>query len=101
MDNIPAKILLLPDGRNLSYAEYGDPQGRPLIGFHGMPGSRYFMSILDAPARQAGLRLVAPERPGYGGSSPWRGGLLDYTRDVLALADALKFERFAVLGVSG
>lgn len=32
--------LRLPDGRTLSYADYGDPQGTPLIGLHGTPGSR-------------------------------------------------------------
>lgn len=28
-------ILILKDGRKLGYAEYGDPQGKPLMFFHG------------------------------------------------------------------
>jgi len=33
--------LVLPDGRRLGFAEYDDARGRPLLYFHGHPGSRY------------------------------------------------------------
>lgn len=46
--------------------------------------------------------MLAPERPGCGRSDPQPGRtLLDWPRDVRALADALGVERFAVAGVSG
>ncbi len=35
--------ISLKDGRFLSYAEYGDPQGKPVFFFHGTPGSRFFI----------------------------------------------------------
>lgn len=96
------QMLALKDNRILSYAEYGAPVGLPLIGFHGMPGSRYVLKSADEAARTAGVRLIAPERPGYGFSQPHpQGTLLSYTDDVLQLADALGFDRFAVMGVSG
>lgn len=33
--------IKLRDGRTLGYAEYGDPNGRPVLHFHGFPSSRY------------------------------------------------------------
>jgi hypothetical protein len=64
------QTLTLRDNRVLSYAEYGDPTGLPLIGFHGMPGSRNVLKSVDEAARAAGVHLIAPERPGYGFSQP-------------------------------
>ena len=102
MDEDKHSTLSLKDGRIISYAEYGDPQGLPMIGFHGMPGSRLFMKAFGNTAQAAGVRLIAPERPGYGYSSADPGGtLLGYTDDVESLADALNLERFVVLGASG
>jgi len=96
------KTLTLKDGRTLGYAEYGVPTGTPIIGFHGMPGSRFVMESVDKAALTCGARLIAPDRPGYGLSqaNP-RGNLLGYVDDVIELADALQIDRFAVLGVSG
>lgn len=81
--------LLLSDGRTLSYAEYGEPAGKPVFVFHGTPGSRFLAKAFDQAASARGVRIVAPERPGYGLSSPHRGKLIDYPDDVLQLADAL------------
>jgi pimeloyl-ACP methyl ester carboxylesterase len=33
-------FLTLPDGRRLAYAEFGDPNGHPVLYFHGAPSSR-------------------------------------------------------------
>ena len=92
----------LPDERTLSYAEYGDADGKPLFYFHGWPGSRFEGEMLADAAHKAGSRLIAVERPGYGRSSFQRGRrILDWPRDIASLADALGIERFAVLGYSG
>jgi pimeloyl-ACP methyl ester carboxylesterase len=97
-----ARIIELDDGRELCFAELGDPDGTPVFGFHGTPGSRTQMSAIDEPARDAGIRVIAPDRPGYGSStfSPGRA-LLDWPGDVAALADFLEIERFGVIGISG
>jgi pimeloyl-ACP methyl ester carboxylesterase len=94
--------LTLKDGRILGYAEFGDPAGIPIIGFHGMPGSRLMMKTLDKAALINGVRLIAPDRPGYGISqaNP-HGTLLGYVDDIIELAAALQIDRFGVLGVSG
>lgn len=97
-----AKTIRLLDGRALGYAEYGDPNGKPVVYFHGLPGSRLQAQYLDAAAAHLGARVIAPERPGCGLSDfkPKRK-LLDWSQDVLALADKLQIDRFAVMGVSG
>lgn len=96
------KKIALTDGRTLAYAEYGATRGRALFMFHGTPGSRLSASALDLAARERGVRVIAPERPGYGWSDPKRDRtLLDWSDDVRALADALGVQRFCVAGMSG
>ncbi len=74
----------------------------PVIALHGTPGSRLKFSTADAPARALSLRLIAPDRWGYGGTSahpaPSLGAFAD---DMAALVDRLGLRRFGVLAVSG
>jgi pimeloyl-ACP methyl ester carboxylesterase len=94
-------MLQLRDGRELSYAEYGASSGTPVLYFHGLPGSRLDPTPFAEEYRAEGIRLVAPDRPGYGRSSPRRRwSLLDWVGDVVELADVLGIGRFAVLGIS-
>lgn len=93
----------LPDGRILSYAEYGDPTGYPLIWCHGNPGSRREADLLEPTLLQrAGVRVILPERPGIG-LSTWREArkLLEWPTDLAALTASLQLERFALMGLSG
>jgi pimeloyl-ACP methyl ester carboxylesterase len=58
--------------------------------------------MLDAAARELGLRVVAPDRPGMGESDFKRGRtLLGWAVDLAELADYLGLRRFAVAGTSG
>ncbi len=95
--------ITLPDGRKLTYAEFGQPDGAPVLYFHGAPSSRMEPLLIgDEVFRQHGLRVIAPDRPGMGGSDFQAGrGFSDWPADVVALADSLGIERFAVLGNSG
>jgi pimeloyl-ACP methyl ester carboxylesterase len=94
--------MALADGRELAWGEMGDPTGYPVLFFHGTPGSRHQVLIDPAPAVAAGVRVIAPDRPGYGLSSFHKDRTLeDWSRDVAALADHLGLERFAVIGISG
>ena len=96
------ELVGLPDGRRVAIASHGDPQGRPLFLFHGTPGSRLGLHYVDGPAKERGVRVVCPDRPGVGRSDPHPGRTIPgYADDVNALADALGFGRFAVLGYSG
>jgi pimeloyl-ACP methyl ester carboxylesterase len=97
-----ARFITLPDGRRLCYSEYGDPSGAPVLYFHGTPGSRFEAIYADDPARRAGLRIIAPDRPGFGGSDYLRNRQFDdWPRDVAALADSLGIGRFALVALSG
>jgi pimeloyl-ACP methyl ester carboxylesterase len=92
----------LADKRCLSWAEYGDPTGYPVIYCHATPGSRLEPSQAHDHATNRGLRLIAPDRPGYGTSSPAGERSLSHTaRDLAALADHLDLRHFSLLGFSG
>ena len=94
--------IRLADGRTLAYCEFGDRDGRPLFFFHGGNDSRLAGLLIDESAAAAGIRLIAPDRPGYGRSDfqPDRQ-LLDWTDDITQLADYLHIDRFALMGHSG
>ena len=90
------------DGRALGYADCGDPDGTPLVVFHGFPNSRVFGALFDEAGRERGVRILAPERPGLGVSDPLPNRTVaDWTDDVSDLANALGLDSFSVLGVSG
>jgi pimeloyl-ACP methyl ester carboxylesterase len=96
------RIMNLPDGRELAWLESGTPRGYPVFVFHGTPGSRLQVSFDERPITAAGVRFIAPDRPGYGHSSFHQGRTLaDWASDVARLADHLKIEQFAVVGISG
>ena len=95
--------ITLADGRQLGFAEYGDPDGIPLMLFHGTPGSRH-MSFLERAAwvQRLGFRVLTPERPGLGLSDPApRYTIGDWSDDIAQLADHLGLDRFHVSGASG
>ena len=94
--------VTLPDGRTLAYETYGDEDGAPLVFHHGTPGSHVLGAVLSEPARDRGVRVVAPSRPGYAGSDPNPDGeTASWADDCEALADALDLRSFAVAGFSG
>jgi pimeloyl-ACP methyl ester carboxylesterase len=95
-------IVRLPDGRRVGVVSHGDPDGRPLFLYHGTPASRLGHESADAPARERGIRVLCPDRPGIGRSDPLPGRTLaGWADDAVALADVLGIDRFAVLGYSG
>jgi pimeloyl-ACP methyl ester carboxylesterase len=94
--------IALADGRRLAYEEFGDPEGRPVLYFHGYPGSRVEGRLAAEGAARRGIRLISVDRPGMGGSDfQPRRRIADWPADVAVLADALGLERFGVMGVSG
>lgn len=101
----PEEFLSLPGDRVLCYAIYGDrsDSATATVFFnHGLPGCHIEALGYDEAARRHRLRIIAVDRPGLGGSTPVPDRrILDWPADLLRLADALRVERFGVLGVSG
>jgi pimeloyl-ACP methyl ester carboxylesterase len=99
--SVPTHLLPLPGGRELAYSLYGAPNGRPVHFFHGFPNSRLLAGMVHEKAAAAGVCLVAADRPGFGASSDMPGrSLMDWSTQVVALADHLGHSRFDVVGVS-
>ena len=87
---------------NVGIYEYGDPDGRTVFALHGTPACGAGFDWTDAPARERGLRVIAPDRPGIGHSDPIAmTAVADYGPELGLLADALGIERFSLLGYSG
>ncbi len=97
-----AKIVKLADGRDLAYAEFGDPDGIPLFFAHGGPGSHNEGNFFHEAALKQGFRFIVTDRPGMGDSTFLENRiLLDYPKDISELADILGIDKFGVLGWSG
>jgi pimeloyl-ACP methyl ester carboxylesterase len=94
--------LTVGDGRVVRCCCYGPPGGLPVVSLAGTPGTRWERPDVITAFEQAGLRVVAPDRPGYGGSTRQPGRTVaDVAADVRMVADAQGWERFAVTGFSG
>ncbi len=96
------QILKLKDGRQLSFASYGKLSGKAIFYFTGGNSSRLEGKWFEKAAREQNIRLIVPDRPGFGLSDfqPERS-FLDWAKDIEELADALKIENFAIFGLSG
>ncbi|MCX6676303.1 MAG: alpha/beta hydrolase [Methanothrix sp.] len=100
MERIDRQVQL-PDGRKLGYSEFGDPNGFPVINNHGGLLCRLDITPADEPAKELGVRIISPDRPGIGLSDPKVGRtLLDWADDVKLLADQLELKQFGVIGWS-
>lgn len=100
----PASRYMQLAGQQVHYMEWGRPDARPVILWHGLARTgRDF----DTPARALSdqFRLICPDTPGRGLSS-WSLApdveycFATYASQAAALADALGLQRFAWLGTS-
>jgi pimeloyl-ACP methyl ester carboxylesterase len=89
------------EGITLRVRESGDPRGQPVVHFHGTPGCRLEMAWADHLLADVGVRWVAFDRPGYGGSTPTPFSVGSVARMALQVADHYGLERFRTSGWSG
>jgi pimeloyl-ACP methyl ester carboxylesterase len=94
-------IHKLKDGRIISFCDYGKKDSVVLFQFHGTPGAR-IIGLDQNEVAEAEFRILTPERPGYGYSTPHPGATFEnWASDIQELADHLEIRQFHILGVSG
>lgn len=97
----PDHRLRLSDGRHLAYDDRGDPDNTVLLYMHGTPDTRVARHPDDGIVTAHGMRLVATDRPGLGGSDPDPAATPTSVADDHAeLLDALGVERVHVVAWS-
>jgi pimeloyl-ACP methyl ester carboxylesterase/1-acyl-sn-glycerol-3-phosphate acyltransferase len=96
--------LTLRDGRTLAYMDRGPRTGTPIFHFHGFQGSRLErMAASDDLLAKLNIRLITPDRPGIGLSTPARDRtVVGWAADVRQLTDRLlgPGQPFSILGFS-
>jgi pimeloyl-ACP methyl ester carboxylesterase len=95
-------LIKLENGAVIAFEEYGNANGEPVIFCHGWPSSRIMARLTDEPARDLGIRIISPDRPGISGSSlqPDRK-LTDWPALVGRIVDHLAIRDFRMLAISG
>jgi pimeloyl-ACP methyl ester carboxylesterase/DNA-binding CsgD family transcriptional regulator len=92
-------------GRSIPVDVFGDPNGRPVIYFHGMLDGCTVTRRMNELLVQGGLKLIVPFRPSYGPAAAPPGSARDATRmvalDILKVASDLKIQRAVLLGHLG
>lgn len=94
------KIALYKNGNTLSYSEFGNKNGFPILIQHGLIASiedyNLFERLVDL-----GTQLISIARPGYGESSPYMmKNVAEWGEIVSILVDKLQLSQFDVLGMS-
>lgn len=93
--------IRLPDGRALSWAEYGSPRGLPCVLVPDRGSSRLAPGwLLHDSALPSAIRLLAIDRPGTGYSDPvGLGAPVDLAADLEAMILTLAVGRVALVGI--
>jgi pimeloyl-ACP methyl ester carboxylesterase len=90
------------DGRMLEVVLSGPPDGDALFSHHGTPGAAEMFDPYVEVSAQRNLRTITYSRPGYGGSTRIKGrSVASCAADVVAIANALGYDRFYSVGASG
>lgn len=90
------------NGKQIAYRTYGHADCFPVIIHHGLVGSCDLLSYWDSKAKEAGINLIAIERPGYGDSDPdeTMHHVIDWPARVKPLLEKLQINEFATIGIS-
>jgi len=92
----------MSDGRTVTVRLLGPDYGVPILTLHGNPGSRLGPHVSGQTLDDLGIRLIAPDRPGYGKSDRNKGlHIADTANDMAQVMDALNVEQFGVMARSG
>src|ERR1700719_1091124 len=101
MSHCPETVAL-SNGAVVALSEYGDPRGVPVFFCHGWPSSRTMVELADEAARDLGVRIISPDRPGIRDSQfQANRRLIDWPPMLNEIADRLEIDRFRILAISG
>lgn len=95
-------LLTQPNGRQVGYSIYGAPSGAAVVNCHGGLVSGHDVGPADLDARELGLCVISPDRPGVGRTTRLPGyDMLTWVRtDLLPLLEHLRVDQFTVMGWS-
>ncbi len=100
LDKYMTQIAKYKNEYSLSYAEYGDPGGFPILIQHGLIASIKDYALFNR-LLQLGTRLICIARPGYGESSPYIMKNIGEWADIVGvLVEKLELPHFDILGMS-
>ena len=94
------QMIRYKGGNALSYADYGEEKGYPILTQHGMIASIRDHHLFHALI-ESGKRVICVARPGYGGSSPYEmKNMAEWGEIISVVADELELSQFDVMGMS-
>ena len=95
------QLLTLSDNRLLTWLEYGDPEGLPIIIFESIGGALPNHQDSTPYYFEKKLRIIVIIRPGYGSStSKVKISYKNFSHDVVELLDHLQLKKVSVIGYS-
>jgi pimeloyl-ACP methyl ester carboxylesterase len=89
------------DGSVIAVEVAGEQGAVPVLFCHGLADSRLSARLFTQAAGELGLRVIAPDRPGTGGTDPRRlRRVADWVEDAALVLDRLGADSAALLGIS-
>ncbi len=84
------------DGARIAYLDQGEQRAPALLLLHGYPTSALLWARVGSAAAQRGVRIIAPDLPGFGQSDLWRrpADFLSYVAFLDRFINALGLTRF-------
>ena len=95
-----SEIYMLSDGKQIEYKVYGQEDGYPIVGCHGLAGS-VFADGIDELLTEVPIRYILIARPGYGRSDFFlMKNIAEWSEIIKPLLQHLNIESFDVVGIS-
>lgn len=96
------QFFQIETGAQVAFTEYGDLEGAPVVFCHGWPSSRTMAQVTHEAAKELGMRIISPDRPGIRDSHfhPNRT-LFDWPVLLEELLSHLGIDKFRIIAISG
>jgi pimeloyl-ACP methyl ester carboxylesterase len=95
------EVIKLENGKTISYSIYGNENGSPILLCHGVNGTRVQAMKFADEANRLNLKIITPDRPGYGESTPSETReYLQWAEDINDFLEKLGLEKLGLMGIS-